>query len=72
MAAEQPDLEARVAHLEQQMRDVREDARAARHLAASADHDIADLTTEIREYRNETNTRITALEKKSQYRVRCR
>ena len=59
---EQPDLEARVTRLEQQMLEVREDSRAARHLAASADHDIADLTTEVREFRRETKADIAKLD----------
>lgn len=45
--AETPDLEARVAALESRIETVAADATAARHLAASGDRDLADLTTKV-------------------------
>ena len=62
--AEPSDLESRVAALERQVRDLvadlqhsRQDAAAARVLAGGADRDVAEIRTEIRDFR-EQNTRV--------------
>jgi hypothetical protein len=56
--AQLPDLEARVAALEARVSDLagearaaREDAAAARHLAAANDRDVAEVRSEISEFR---------------------
>jgi predicted nucleic acid-binding Zn-ribbon protein len=62
--AQPPDLEARVAALETQVRELAErvqhseqDAAAARVLAGSADRDVSEMRQEIRDFR-EQNTRV--------------
>lgn len=62
--AQSDDLEARVSALETQVRELAarvrtssQDATAARVLAGGADRDVAEIRTEIREFR-EQNTRV--------------
>jgi hypothetical protein len=62
--AQPPDLEARVAALEarvgeldERTRRSQQDAAAARVLAGGADRDVAEIRTEIRDFR-EQNTRV--------------
>lgn len=62
--AEPPDLEARVTALEAEVRQLasrvhhsEQDAAAARVLAGGADRDVAEIRTDIREFR-EQNTRV--------------
>lgn len=65
------DMERRVSRLEEQLDDrtglpadirlAREDARAARHLAAGSDRDVADLHTEVRDFRYATTHSFNAM-----------
>ncbi|MGQ0464645.1 MAG: hypothetical protein ACT4QG_04915 [Sporichthyaceae bacterium] len=48
-----PDHEARISALESRMEEVAADAAAARHLAAAADRDLADLSAKV-----DANTRV--------------
>ncbi|HEY3630848.1 MAG TPA: hypothetical protein VGL21_08100, partial [Jatrophihabitantaceae bacterium] len=50
-------LESRVSGLEQRLRVSEQDAAAARVLAGGADRDVAEIRTEIREFRDQ-NTRL--------------
>jgi chromosome segregation ATPase len=63
----QPDLEARVAALESQVRELaeqvqhsRQDAAAARVLAGGADRDIEQVRGEIRDFRQATTSSFNA------------
>jgi polyhydroxyalkanoate synthesis regulator phasin len=63
-----PGLEARVTALETQVSDLAErvrhseqDAAAARVLAGGADRDVADLRSEVREFRDANNRTLTAM-----------
>ncbi|MGH3628873.1 MAG: permease [Sciscionella sp.] len=62
------DLEARVAALESRVGELvgqaqaaREDAAAARHLAAANDRDVAELRSEIRDFRQATTGSFNAM-----------
>jgi len=64
----QPDLEARVAALESQVRELaeqvqhsRQDAAAARVLAGGADRDIEQVRGEIRDFRQATTSSFNAM-----------
>lgn len=63
-----PDLEARVAALEARVGELvgeaqsaREDAAAARHLAAVNDRDVAEIRGEIRDFRQATTGSFNAM-----------
>lgn len=64
----EPDLEARVAALEarigklsEQAQAAREDAAAARHLAAANDRDVAEIRSELRDFRQATTNSFNAM-----------
>jgi phage-related minor tail protein len=66
--AQQPDLEARVAALETQVRDLadrvrnsEQDAAAARVLAGGADRDVEQIRGEIRDFRQATTPSFNAM-----------
>jgi chromosome segregation ATPase len=66
--AQQPDLEARVAALETQVRDLaarvrnsEQDAAAARVLAGGADRDVEQIRGEIRDFRQATTSSFNAM-----------
>jgi chromosome segregation ATPase len=68
LMAHPPDLEARVAALEtrvselgERVRRSEQDAAAARVLAGGADRDVADIRTEIREFRGHNTTVLNAM-----------
>lgn len=54
-------LEARVGELSQQAEAAREDAAAARHLAAANDRDVAEIRSELRDFRQATTGSFNAL-----------
>jgi hypothetical protein len=54
-------LEARVGELARGARAAREDAAAARHLAASNDRDVAEVRREIRDFRQATAASFNAM-----------
>jgi len=54
-------LEARIGELSQQAQAAREDAAAARHLAAAGDRDVAEIRTELRDFRQATTGSFNAL-----------
>ncbi len=54
-------LEARVGELAREARAAREDAAAARHLAASNDRDVAEVRREIRDFRQATAASFNAM-----------
>src|SRR5690349_11632153 len=63
-----PSLEARVAALEARVDDLagetqaaRDDAAAARHLAAANDRDVAEIAAELRDFRQATITGFNAM-----------
>jgi chromosome segregation ATPase len=63
-----PDLEARVTALETEVRQLadrvrhsEQDAAAARVLAGGADRDVAEIRTEIREFRDQNNRVLNAM-----------
>jgi chromosome segregation ATPase len=65
---QQPDLEARVAALETQVRDLgdrvrnsEQDAAAARVLAGGADRDVEQIRGEIRDFRQATTSSFNAM-----------
>jgi chromosome segregation ATPase len=65
---ESPDLEARVTALETEVRQLsdrvrhsEQDAAAARVLAGGADRDVAEIRTEIREFRDQNNRVLNAM-----------
>jgi hypothetical protein len=66
--AQSPDLEARVAALEarvgeldERMRRSQQDAAAARVLAGGADRDVADIRSEIRDFRDQNTQVLNAM-----------
>lgn len=71
MSMAEDELGRRVERLESQpdpqtglpaeVRSAREDAAAARHLAAANDRDVADLHTELRAFRQATNASFNAM-----------
>jgi chromosome segregation ATPase len=54
-------LEAQVRELAEQVRHSRQDAAAARVLAGGADRDVAEIRTEIREFRDVNNRVLNAM-----------
>lgn len=54
-------LEARLGELSQQAQAARDDAAAARHLAAANDRDVAEIRTELRDFRQATTGSFNAL-----------
>ncbi|ONI85824.1 permease [Actinosynnema sp. ALI-1.44] len=66
--AQPDDIEARVAALERQVRELTsvvrhtaKDAAAARVLAGGADRDVAEIRTEIRDFRQATSSSFNAM-----------
>lgn len=57
-------LEARVSELAEQVQQAqaaREDAAAARHLAAANDRDVSEIRTELRDFRQATTSSFNAM-----------
>jgi predicted nucleic acid-binding Zn-ribbon protein len=54
-------LEERVTDLDQRVRRSEHDAAAARVLAGGADHDVAEMRGEIREFREQNNRVLNAM-----------
>lgn len=54
-------LEARIGQLTEEAQAAREDAAAARHLAAANDRDVAEIRSEIRDFRQATTSSFNAM-----------
>lgn len=54
-------LEAQIGELASQAQAARDDAAAARHLAAANDRDVAEIRTELRDFRQATTGSFNAL-----------